>query len=85
VKRSDRNEPMWIAIHLCMETMLGISLYSYPYLKEQKCYVFLIISYVFSSTILEKRAEQVLPGSEVGGEEQDGLWGERWPKQCMHI
>jgi hypothetical protein len=41
---------MWVAIHMCMEAMLGISLYSYPYLKLAKCYVFLIISYVFSST-----------------------------------
>jgi hypothetical protein len=31
---------------------------------------------VFSSTKLEKRAEQVLPGSEVGGEERREL--ERW-------
>jgi hypothetical protein len=31
---------------------------------SKKCYVFLIISYVFSSTKLEnKRAEQALPGS----------------------
>jgi hypothetical protein len=27
-------------------------------------FIFLIIAYVFSSTNLEKRAEQVLPGSE---------------------
>jgi hypothetical protein len=45
-----------------------------------KCHVFLIISYVFSSTQLEKRAEQVLPGSEGGGGRR-----ERWPKQCIHI
>jgi hypothetical protein len=32
--------------------------------------LFLIIAYVFSSTKLEIRAEQVLPGSE-------GRWGER--------
>jgi hypothetical protein len=44
--------------------MLGISLYSYPYLNQQKHYVFLIMAYVFSSTKLEKRAEQVLPGSK---------------------
>jgi hypothetical protein len=43
-----------------MEAMLGISLYSYPYLNYQKRFVFLIIAYVFSSTKLEKR--------EVGGE-----------------
>jgi hypothetical protein len=38
-----------------------------------------IIAYVYSSTELEKRAEQVLPGSE--GDEG----AEKWPKQCMHI
>jgi hypothetical protein len=68
---------MWVAIHKCMEATLGISLYSYLYFKLAKCYVCLI-SYVFSSTKLEKRAEQVLPGSW-------GVSGERWHKQCMHM
>jgi hypothetical protein len=45
--------------------MLGISLYSYPYLNQQKCFVFLIVAYVFSSTKLKK---PVLPGSK-------GSWG----------
>jgi hypothetical protein len=36
-----------------MEAMLGISVYSYPYLNLQKCFVFLIIAYTFSSTKLE--------------------------------
>jgi hypothetical protein len=52
-----------------MESMLGISLYSYSYLNFQNNFVFVIISYVYSSTKLERRAEQVLPGSEgMGGE-----------------
>jgi hypothetical protein len=70
-----------------MEAMLGISLYSCPYLNWQKCFVFLIIAYVFSSTKLEKRAEQILPGSKRGGGEMQGVEGsgEKWPKQCMHI
>jgi hypothetical protein len=36
---------------------------------------------------LEKRAEQVLPGSEevVGEWELPGARGEKWTKQCMHI
>jgi hypothetical protein len=55
-----------------METMLGISLCSYPYLNQQKCLVFLVIAYVFSSTKLGKRAEQVLPGSEEWGRGQGG-------------
>jgi hypothetical protein len=42
--------------------------------------VFLIIAYVYSSTKLEKRAEQVLPGSERAGER-----GEKCPKQHTHM
>jgi hypothetical protein len=33
VKRSGRDESIWVVIHMCMEAMLGISLYSYPYLN----------------------------------------------------
>jgi hypothetical protein len=54
-KRSGRDEPMWVAIHKCMEATLGISLYSYFYLKLEKRYIFLIIPYVFSSTKLENK------------------------------
>jgi hypothetical protein len=66
-----------------MEAMLGISLYSSPYLKLAKTLVFLIIAYVYSSTKLDKRAEQVLPGSEGVGEA--GRRNEKCAKQCMHI
>jgi hypothetical protein len=56
VKRSGRDKPVWAAIHMRMEAMLGISLYSYLYLKPAKTlYIFIIISYVFSSTKSEKR------------------------------
>jgi hypothetical protein len=51
-------------------------------------FVFLIIAYVFSSTKLGIRAEQVLPGSEgVGGRGRGRgrVVGEKWPKQCMHM
>jgi hypothetical protein len=36
VKRSGRDEPMWVAIHMCMKAMLSISLYHYLYLKLAK-------------------------------------------------
>jgi hypothetical protein len=42
VKRSGRDEPIWVAIHMCMEAMLGIFPYSYPYLKLAKSYAFLL-------------------------------------------
>jgi hypothetical protein len=35
--RSGRDEPIWVVIHMCMEAMLKISLYSYLYLKLTKC------------------------------------------------
>jgi hypothetical protein len=60
-----------------MEAMLGNSLYSYPYLNQQKCSVFLIIVYTLSSTKLEIRTEQFLPGSKEVGVRGRGLWGMR--------
>jgi tryptophan-rich sensory protein len=49
-----------------MEAMLGISLYSYSQLAKMLCLPY--YAYVFFSTKLEIRAEQVLPGSGVGEE-----------------
>jgi hypothetical protein len=43
VKRSGRDESIWVVIHMCMEAMLGISLYSYPYLKLTKTLSFLLL------------------------------------------
>jgi hypothetical protein len=68
--------------------MLGISLYSYPYLNLQKRFVFLIIAYVFSSTKLEIRAEQILPGSKVGLGGEGGAWrygGEMAQTMYAHV
>jgi hypothetical protein len=40
VKRSGRDEPIWLVIRICMET-LGILLYNYLYLKLAKMLFFL--------------------------------------------
>jgi hypothetical protein len=58
LKRSARDELMWVAIHKYMEATLGISLYSYIYLKLEKQYVFLSIAYVFSSTNSENKGRK---------------------------
>jgi hypothetical protein len=56
-----------------MEAMLGTFLHSYPYLNWQKCFAFLIIAYVFSSTKLEKRQNRFCleAGLEWRGSGQD--------------
>jgi hypothetical protein len=60
VKKSGRDEPMWVVLHMCIEATLGISPVFIS--NYQNHYVFLITSYVFFSTESEsKRAEQVLP------------------------
>jgi hypothetical protein len=41
VKRSVRDEPIWVVRHIYMETAQGISLYSYLYLKLAKVPCFL--------------------------------------------
>jgi hypothetical protein len=83
-KRSGRDESTWVVAHLYMEAMLGISLYSYPYLNYQKCFVFLIIAYVFSSTKLVIRVEQGLHGSKWGWGGEGGGEGQgvEWLNEC---
>jgi hypothetical protein len=53
VKRSGRDEPMWVAIHMCITIMLEIPLYSYLYLKLAKMICF---SYYLSYILLTKLA-----------------------------
>jgi hypothetical protein len=50
VKKSGRDEPMWVAIHKCMEAMLGISLYSYLYLKLAKtlCFSYYLLCFLYN-------------------------------------
>jgi hypothetical protein len=51
-----------------MEAMLGMSLYSKPYLNKQNRYVFLIIAYVYSSTNWRKGQNRFfLEARGVGG------------------
>jgi hypothetical protein len=69
VKRSGRDEPIQAVTHMCLETMLGISLHSYLYLKLAKM---LCLSYYHLCFLFNKIGEfQVLPGSEGAGE-RDG-------------
>jgi hypothetical protein len=50
VALSDRDEPMWFVIHMCMKAVLGISLYSYPYLKLAKtpCLSYYLLCFLFN-------------------------------------
>jgi hypothetical protein len=50
-----RDEPMWVAIHKYMEAMLGMSLYSYLYLKLGKT---LCVSYYRLCFLFNKIREQ---------------------------
>jgi hypothetical protein len=65
---SGRDEPIWVVIHICVVITLGISLYSYLYLRLAKPLYFSYYLLCFSSTTSEiRRVEQVLPGSGMGG------------------
>jgi hypothetical protein len=74
VKRSGRDESIRVVIHKCMEVMLGISLYSYVYLKLAKT---LYLSYYLFSKIGEQENGT--------GSSQRG-WGKGiWLKQSIHM
>jgi hypothetical protein len=63
---------MWVVIHKCMEATLGISLYSYLYLKLAKT---LCLSYYFLCSLFNKIAEQEGGTGSAGMREMGG--GER--------
>jgi hypothetical protein len=65
VKRSGREEPVWVIINMCMEAMLGISLYSYLDLKLAKTLCF---TYYGLCLLFNKIGEEGRTGS---------AWGER--------
>jgi hypothetical protein len=72
MKRSGRDEPMWVVTHMCMVTTLGISLYSYLHLKLTKttCFSYYLLCSLFDK-IGEQEGWKILPGSRGGrgGEE----------------
>jgi hypothetical protein len=89
VKRSGRNEPIWVVIHICLETTQGISQYGYLHLRLAKAPRFFkkIIFYVFSSTKSEnRRAIEAGEGKKWGGWRggELGRWGGSANK-CIHM
>jgi ABC-type antimicrobial peptide transport system permease subunit len=82
VKRTGRDEPIWVVIYICM-LITGISLYISLYLKLAKIMSFLL-SPVFSQE--KKKAEQVLPRSWRGrGEGGNGEVGVRGGGGPTHV
>jgi hypothetical protein len=72
VKKYGRNEPLWVIIHMCMEAMLEIFLYSYPYLNIAKT---LCLSYFCLCLLFNKIGEEGRTCSawkQGGGGEREG-------------
>jgi hypothetical protein len=74
VKKSGRDEPIWVVIHMCMETKPGIFLYSYLYLKLAKApgISYYLLCFFTSTKLENKRTEQVVPGGQREGEKGEG-------------
>jgi hypothetical protein len=64
---------MWVAIHICMEATLGISLNNYLYLKLTKTPSF---SYYFLCFLFNKIGEKE---GRIGSARKQGV-GDGWPK-----
>jgi hypothetical protein len=76
VKRSGRDEPMCVVMHMCMEAMLGISLYSYLYFKIAKM---VCLSYYLFCFLFNKIGEEERTGSpwKREGSGEEGRSGEQ--------
>jgi hypothetical protein len=57
VKRSGRDEPVWVSVHKCVEAMLGISLHSflYPKLAKMLCPSSYLLCFLFNKIREEGR------------------------------
>jgi hypothetical protein len=66
VKRSGRDEPVWVVIHMCMEATQRLYL---SLSQTSKIAMVSLLSFMFfSSTKLEiKKVKQVLPSGRGGG------------------
>jgi hypothetical protein len=58
VKRSGKDEPNCIVIYMCMEAILGISVYCHLYLKLAKplCLSYYFLCFLFNKIVKESRA-----------------------------
>jgi hypothetical protein len=58
---------MWVAVHMCMEAILGISLYSYFYLKQAKtiCLSYYLLCFLYN-IIRKEEGRKGSPGKLVG-------------------
>jgi hypothetical protein len=74
VKRSGRDEPIWIVIHMCVEVTLGISLYSCLYLKLAKslCLSYYLLYFLFNK--IREQEDRIGSAWKLGG--RGGSW--RW-------
>jgi hypothetical protein len=76
VKKSGRDDPLWVIMHMCMKTILGISLYNYLYPKLLKV---ICLSYYLLHFLSNKIGEEDRTGSAL-------KWvGRRWHKQFIHM
>jgi hypothetical protein len=60
MKTSGRDEPIQVAIHMCMEAILGISVYTHLYVKLAKM---LCLSYYLLCFLFNKIGEEDRTGS----------------------
>jgi hypothetical protein len=75
VKRSGREELTWVAIHKCMEAMLGISLCSYLYLKLaiSICLSYYLLSFLFNKCGEDGETDSAYKWRAGGKKGRDGL------------
>jgi hypothetical protein len=70
-KKSGRDEPFWVIIYKCMGATLGLSLYSYLYLKLAKmpCFSYYLLLFLLQQNQRTRGQNRFcLETGEVGGE-----------------
>jgi hypothetical protein len=84
MKRSGRDESISVVIHLCMEAMLGISLYSSPHLNSKNSMSFsLLLMYTLQQNWRRGQNRFCLQVRRVVGRRRGaGEQGRKWPNNA---
>jgi hypothetical protein len=85
VKKSGRDESIWVVIHMYMETMLRIFLCSYLFLKLAKMLSFLLLLMSSLQQNWKRGQNRFCLELREGRGRGWGEGGEIWTKQCIHI
>jgi hypothetical protein len=85
VKRSVRDEPMCVVIHMCMDATPGFCLYSYLYLKLAKTLSLLSLMFSLQQNQRTRGLNRFCPEAGIGGRAQEEVAQTKYTHMLVNV